>query len=144
MSSIIGNNTAIQPQNLDLQSVLTTRCVGGVVAQNLWWPTNDWSTFRPMPPKEAHAFHCQVQSRPAITTQQGQILLNSLYFRNASMLLRGPQAPREVCLYTLSPHPLMACHTTSPGMQLQPIRAAGACLHQIWTCLHCQHHGEPA
>ena len=33
-------------------------------------------------------------------------------------------------LYTLSPHPLTAGHVTSLGMQLQPIRAAGACLHQ--------------
>lgn len=60
------------------------------------------------------------------------------------MLLRGPRAPREVCLYTLSPHPLKAGQATSPGMQLQPIRAAGACLHQIWTCLHRQHYGAPA
>jgi hypothetical protein len=34
-------------------------------------------------------------------TQHGQILLNSLYCRNAFMLLWGPQEPREVCLYTL-------------------------------------------
>ena len=46
-------------------------------------------------------------------------------------------------LYTLSPHPLTAGHATSPGTQLQPIRAAGACLHQIWTCLNHQHHGAP-
>jgi hypothetical protein len=46
-------------------------------------------------------------------------------------------------LYTLSLHPLTACHVTSPGTQLQPIRTAGACLHQIWTCLHRQHHGAP-
>jgi hypothetical protein len=51
---------------------------------------------------------------------------------------------QEVCLYTLSSHPLTAGHVTSPGTQLQPIRAAGSCLHQIWTCLHCQHHGAPA
>jgi hypothetical protein len=82
--------------------------------------------------------------RPARKTQHGRILLNSLYCRNGSMLLRRPQTPREVCLYTLSPHPLMAGHATSPGTQLQPIRASGACLHQIWTCLHRQHHGAPA
>jgi hypothetical protein len=33
-------------------------------------------------------------------------------------------------LYTLSPHPLTAGHVTSPGTQLQLVRAAGACLHQ--------------
>ena len=82
--------------------------------------------------------------RPARKTQHGQILLNSLYCRNTSMLLRGSRVPREVCLYTRSPHPLMAGHVTSPGMQLQPIRAAEACLHQIWTCLYRQHHGAPA
>jgi hypothetical protein len=71
------------------------------------------------------------------------ILLNSLYCRNASMLLRGPREPTEVCLYALSPHPLTAGHVTSPGTQLQPIRASGAYLHQIWTCLHHQHHGAP-
>jgi hypothetical protein len=32
--------------------------------------------------------------------------------------------------YTLSPHPLTAGHITSPGTQLQLIRAAGAYLHQ--------------
>jgi hypothetical protein len=46
-------------------------------------------------------------------------------------------------LYTLSLYPLMAGHITSPGTRLQPIRAAGVCLHQIWTCLHRQHHGAP-
>ena len=50
-------------------------------------------------------------------TQQGRILLNSLYCRNTSMLLQGPREPREVCLYTRSPHPLMARHDTSPGTQ---------------------------
>jgi hypothetical protein len=60
------------------------------------------------------------------------------------MLLRGPWEPREVCLYTLSPHPLKAGQATSPGMQLQPMGAAGARLHQIWTCLHRQHYGAPA
>ena len=82
--------------------------------------------------------------RPARKTQHGWILLNSLYCRNASMLLRGPREPTEVCLYALRPHPLTAGHVTSPGTQLQSIRPAGAHLHQIWTCLHRQHHGAPA
>jgi hypothetical protein len=39
-------------------------------------------------------------------------------------------------LYTLSPHPLTAGHVTSPGTQLQLIRAAGAYLHQNgFTCI---------
>ena len=38
--------------------------------------------------------------QPARKTQHGQILLNSLYCRNTSMLLRGPREPREDCLYT--------------------------------------------
>jgi hypothetical protein len=38
--------------------------------------------------------------------------------------------------YTLSSHPRTAGHTTSPGTQLQLIRAAGANLHQIgFTCI---------
>jgi hypothetical protein len=37
--------------------------------------------------------------RPARKTQHGRILLNSLYCRNSLMLLRGPRAPREDCLY---------------------------------------------
>ena len=41
-------------------------------------------------------------------------------------------------LYTLNPHLLMAGHVTSQGTRLQLIRAAGARLHQIWTCLHHQ------
>ena len=49
-------------------------------------------------------------------------------------------------LYTLSPHPLMAGHITSPGMQLQLIREAGACLHKnrfacILVYLHRSHDG---
>jgi hypothetical protein len=44
--------------------------------------------------------------RLARKTQHGRIPLNSLYCRNASMLL-----PREVYLYTLSPHLLR--HTAS-------------------------------
>jgi hypothetical protein len=56
---------------------------------------------------------------------------------------KDPELQNWRCLYTLSPHPLTAGHATSPGTQLQPIRAAGACLHQIWTCLYHQHHGAP-
>ena len=38
--------------------------------------------------------------------------------------------------YTLSSHPCTAGHATSPGTQLQLIRAAGANLHQIgFTCI---------
>jgi hypothetical protein len=38
--------------------------------------------------------------------------------------------------YTLSSHPRTAGHATSPGTQLQLIRAAGAYLHQIgFTCI---------
>ena len=49
-------------------------------------------------------------------------------------------------LYTLSPHPLMAGHITSPGTQLQLIREAGACLHKnrfasILVYLHRSHNG---
>ena len=44
---------------------------------------------------------CCVCSRPVRTTRRSRILLNSLYCRNASMLLRGPRAPREPCLYAL-------------------------------------------
>ena len=54
-----------------------------------------------------------------------------------------PRTPGLSLLYTLSSHPLTAGHVTLPGIQLQPIRAAGACLHQIWTCLNHQHHGAP-
>jgi hypothetical protein len=50
--------------------------------------------------KSAQAMiNCDICSRPAITTRHNRILLNSLYYRNASMLLRGPRAPREPCLY---------------------------------------------
>ena len=41
-----------------------------------------------------------------------------------------PSNPGLSLLYTLSPHPLTACHVTSPSTQLQLIRAAGAYLHQ--------------
>ena len=54
-----------------------------------------------------------------------------------------PGHPGRSAYILSAPHPLTAGHTTSPGTQLQPIRAAGACLHQIWTCLNRQHHGAP-
>ena len=48
-------------------------------------------------------------------------------------------SPRTLGLslfYTLSSHPRTAGHATSPGTQLQLIRAAGANLHQIgFTCI---------
>ena len=40
------------------------------------------------------------------------------------------RTPGLSLLYTLSPHPLTAGHVTSPGTQLQLIRAAGTYLHQ--------------
>jgi hypothetical protein len=93
---------------------------------------------------------CRVRSRPARTTRS-PVLLTTVYSANFCLhlscfiffLIFLPQTPGLSLLYTLSPHPLTAGHVTSPGTQLQPIRAAGACLHQIWTCLHCQHHGAP-
>ena len=50
-----------------------------------------------------------------------------------------PSNPGLSLLYTLSSHPRTAGHTTSPGTQLQLIRAAGANLHQIgFTCILVQ------
>ena len=93
---------------------------------------------------------CRVCSRPARTTRP-PVLLTAVYSANFSLhlslfiffLIYLPRTPGLSLLYTLSPHPLTAGHVTSPGTQLQPIRAAGACLHQIWTCLNRQHHGAP-
>jgi hypothetical protein len=91
---------------------------------------------------------CRIRSQPARTTRP-PVLLTAVYSASFSLHLSRfifflPRTPGLSLLYTLSPHPLTAGHVTSPGTQLQPIRAAGACLHQIWTCLHCQHHGAPA
>jgi hypothetical protein len=55
-----------------------------------------------------------------------------------------PRHPGRSAYILSAPHPLTAGHATSPCTQLQPIRAAGACLHQIWSCLHRQRHGAPA
>jgi hypothetical protein len=92
--------------------------------------------------------NCRVCSRPARTTRP-LVLLTTVYSASFSLHLSpfiffSPQTPGVSLLYTLSPHPLTAGHVTSPGTQLQPIRAAGASLHQIWTCLNHQHHGAPA
>jgi hypothetical protein len=47
-----------------------------------------------------------------------------------------PSNPGLSLFYTLSSHPHTAGHATSPGTQLQLIRAAGANLHQIgFTCI---------
>ena len=60
---------------------------------------------------------------------------NSLFSPDSSCLY----LPRTLGLslfYTLSSHPRTAGHATSPGTQLQLIRAAGANLHQIgFTCI---------
>jgi hypothetical protein len=64
------------------------------------------------------------------------------FFLHISPLFISPlflYLPRTLGLslfYTLSSHPRTAGHTTSPGTQLQLIRAAGANLHQIgFTCI---------
>ena len=51
---------------------------------------------------------------------------------NSNPLLNNnpPSNPGLSLLYTLSSHPRTAGHATSPGTQLQLIRAAGAYLHQ--------------
>jgi hypothetical protein len=90
---------------------------------------------------------CRVHSRPARTTQP-PVLLTAVYSANFSLHLScfiffSFISLGLSLLYTLSPHPLTAGHVTSPGTQLQPIRVTGACLHQIWTCLNCQHYSAP-
>jgi hypothetical protein len=48
----------------------------------------------------------------------------------------SPEPWASHSFYTLSSHPRTAGHATSPGTQLQLIRAAGANLHQIgFTCI---------
>jgi hypothetical protein len=48
----------------------------------------------------------------------------------------SPELWTSHSFYTLSSHPCTAGHATSPGTQLQLIRAAGANLHQIgFTCI---------
>jgi hypothetical protein len=42
---------------------------------------------------------CHVCSRPARMTGHSWVFLNSLYYRNALMLLQGPRVHREPCLY---------------------------------------------
>jgi hypothetical protein len=92
---------------------------------------------------------CRVCSQPARTTRP-PVLLTVVYSANFSLPLLSssssispnnnnnnplsnnnyPSNPGLSLLYTLSPHPLTAGHVTSPGSQLQLIRAAGAYLHQ--------------
>ena len=62
------------------------------------------------------------------TPSSSLLLQLSLYF--SSLNFFSLFLPGLSLLYTLSPHPLTAGHVTSPGTQLQLIRAAGACLHQ--------------
>jgi hypothetical protein len=46
-------------KTIDLQFALPTGCAGAKVAQKWWeWPTNDWSSLRPMPWAGAHFWHC--------------------------------------------------------------------------------------
>jgi hypothetical protein len=53
-----------------------------------------------------------------------------------SLVYISPRTLGLSLFYTLSSHPRTAGHATSPGTQLQLIRAAGANLHQIgFTCI---------
>ena len=57
-------------------------------------------------------------------------------FSPVSSCLYLPRTLGLSLFYTLSSHPRTAGHATSPGTQLQLIRAAGANLHQIgFTCI---------
>jgi hypothetical protein len=78
------------------------------------------------------------------TSSSKSSLFSKLQSSSLSLFISLPQTPSLSLLYTLSPHLLAAGHITSPGTWLQPIRAAGAHRHQIWTCLHRQYHGAPA
>ena len=88
----------------------------------------------------SHCLWCRVRSRPARTTRP-PVLLTAVYSANFSLPLSSFSSsispnnnpltnPGLSLLSTLSSHPLTAGHVTSPGMQLQLIRAAGAYLHQ--------------
>ena len=73
------------------------------------------------------------------TSSSHSSLFSKLQSSSLSLFISLPRTLDLSLLYTLSPHPLTAGHVTSLGTQLQPIRAGGARLHQIWTCLHPQH-----
>ena len=62
--------------------------------------------------------------------------IQSCFFLFISPLFISPRTLGLSLFYTLSSHPRTAGHATSPGTQLQLIRAAGANLHQIgFTCI---------
>jgi hypothetical protein len=83
---------------------------------------------------------CRVHSRPARMTQP-PVLLTAVYSASFSLHLSSfiffSPNPRASHSYILSV-PIHSQQTTSPhqACSFQPIRVAGACLHQIWTCLH--------
>jgi hypothetical protein len=64
---------------------------------------------------------------------------------NSSLFSKLQSSSLSLQLYlSFSPKP-RASHSyiLSVPIHSQPIRAAGACLNQIWTCLNHQHHGAP-
>jgi hypothetical protein len=67
------------------------------------------------------------------------VYISLVYISPLFLYLPCLYLPRTLGLslfYTLSSHPRTAGHATSPGTQLQLIRAAGANLHQIgFTCI---------
>ena len=67
------------------------------------------------------------------------LFISPLFISPLFLYLPCLYLPRTLGLslfYTLSSHPRTAGHATSPGTQLQLIRAAGANLHQIgFTCI---------
>ena len=77
-------------------------------------------------------------SRPLSTSKNDMTTSpsNSSLFSPDSSRLYLPRTLGLSLFYTLSSHPRTAGHATSPGTQLQLIRAAGANLHQIgFTCI---------
>jgi hypothetical protein len=76
---------------------------------------------------------CRARSQPARTTRP-PVLLTAVYSVLILLVYISPEPWASQSFFTLS-HPRSAGHAPSPVTRLQPIRAAGANLHQIgFTC----------
>jgi hypothetical protein len=71
-------------------------------------------------------------SKNYTTTSSNSSLFSKLQSSSLSLFIYLPPTPGLSLSYTLSPHPLMAGHVTSPGTGFSQ---SG---QQIWTCLHDQ------
>lgn len=54
--SVVGLENQPSHKTYDLQSILSARCAGSIMTENVWeWSTNIWFNLKPMPQEGVNA-----------------------------------------------------------------------------------------